>query len=63
LPEIKKHLDSERGNIAAAGIVDGRGDICVSLNYVVSAFAFLRERGKSLVSERQVGKKEIFSCQ
>jgi hypothetical protein len=49
LPEIKKHLVSGRGNIAAAKFVGEREGIYVSLNYVVSAFACLREREKSPV--------------
>ena len=59
LPEIKKNLNSAPVNITDAIIVGVQEVIYGSLNYVVSVFVSLRGLGKSQVSEKQVGKKEI----
>ena len=60
LPEIRKPLVSAHGNITGAKLVDVPEGICVSLNYVVSAFVCLREREEFPESKRRVGKRRLF---
>ncbi len=60
LPEIKKNQNSVPVNTTDAINVDEQEGIYGSLNYVVSAFVSLHALGKYQVSERQVGKKEIY---